>query len=78
VCFLSNAIGNNGVLTGFVDVSGAALASGGYGFTANPNDYFIPTPTLPSTFDLALMIEFKFPQVWKTNIAVDQNFLSDL
>jgi hypothetical protein len=56
------------------------LASGGYGFTANPNDYFIPTtPTLPSTFDLALTdSKFKFPQVWKTNIAVDQNFLSDL
>jgi len=72
--FLSNAIGNNGVLTGYVDVSGAALASGGYGFTANPNDYFIPaTPTLPTTFDLALTdTKFKFPQVWKTNIAVDQ------
>jgi hypothetical protein len=39
------------VLTGFVDASGAALSSGGYGFTANPNDYFIPaTPTLPSDF----------------------------
>ncbi|MGO4817330.1 carboxypeptidase regulatory-like domain-containing protein [Flavobacterium sp. W22_SRS_FP1] len=72
--FLSNAIGNNGVLTGFVDASGASLASGGYGFTPNPNDYFIPeTPTLPSTFDLALTdTKFKFPQVWKTNFAVDQ------
>lgn len=72
--FLSNAIGNNGVLTGYVDVSGAALASGGYGFTANPADYFVPaTPTLPSTFDLALTdTKFKFPQVWKTNIALDQ------
>jgi hypothetical protein len=69
-CVLSNAIGNNGVLTGYVDVSGAA--SGGYGFTANPNDYFIPaTPTLPTTFDLALTdTKFKFPQVWKTNIAL--------
>lgn len=72
--FLSNAIGNNGVLTGFVDVSGAAIAAGGYGFTPNPNDYFIPaTPTLPSTFELAFTDKkFKFPQVWKTNIAVDQ------
>ena len=51
--FLSNQIGNNGVLTGFIDVSGAAAAP--YGFTADPNKYFIPsTPTLPSTFDLAL------------------------
>ncbi len=72
--FLSNAIGNNGVLTGFVDVSGAALANGGYGFTPNPNQYFIPdTPTLPSTFDLAFTdTNFKFPQVWKTNLAIDQ------
>jgi hypothetical protein len=70
--FLSNQIGNNGVLTGFVDVSGAAAAQ--YGFTADPNKYFIPsTPTLPSTFDLALTDEnYKFPQVWKTNLAVDQ------
>lgn len=72
--FLSNAIGNNGVLTGFVDVSGTTLAAGGYGFTPNPNDYFIPdTPTLPTTFELAFSDKkFKFPQVWKTNIAVDQ------
>jgi hypothetical protein len=70
--FLSNQIGNNGVLTGFVDVSGTAAAP--YGFTADPNKYFIPsTPTLPSTFDLALTDpNYKFPQVWKTNLAVDQ------
>jgi hypothetical protein len=70
--FLSNQIGNNGVLTGFIDVSGSAAAQ--YGFTADPNKYFIPsTPTLPSTFDLALTDpNYKFPQVWKTNLAVDQ------
>jgi hypothetical protein len=70
--FLSNQIGNNGVLTGFVDVSGTAARP--YGFTADPNKYFIPsTPTLPSTFDLALTdANYKFPQVWKTNFAVDQ------
>jgi hypothetical protein len=70
--FLSNQIGNTGVLSGFIDVSGAAAAQ--YGFTANPNQYFIPsTPTLPSTFDLALTdANYKFPQVWKNNLAVDQ------
>jgi hypothetical protein len=70
--FLSNQIGNNGVLTGFIDVSGAAATP--YGFTADPNKYFIPsTPTLPSTFDLALTDpNYKFPQVWKSNLAVDQ------
>jgi hypothetical protein len=72
--FLSNAIGNNGVLTGFIDVSGADLVNGGYGFTANPGQYFTPsTPQLPSTFDLAFTDkDFKFPQAWKTNIAIDQ------
>ena len=72
--FLSNAIGNNGVLTGFIDVSGADLINGGFGFTANPGQYFTPTtPQLPSTFDLAFTDkDFKFPQSWKTNIAIDQ------
>ena len=72
--FLSNAIGNNGVLTGFIDVSGATLAAGGYGFTPNPGEYFTPAvATLPTQLDLALTDrEFKFPQSWKTNIAVDQ------
>jgi hypothetical protein len=70
--FISNQIGNTGVLSGFIDVSGAAAAQ--YGFTANPNQYFIPqTPTLPSTFDLALTDpNYKFPQVWKNNLAIDQ------
>ncbi len=70
--FLSNQVGNNGVLTGFIDVSGSAAVQ--YGFTANPNQYFIPsTPTLPSTFDLAFTNQnYKFPQVWKNNIAIDQ------
>lgn len=70
--FLSNQIGNNGVLTGFIDVQGAQAAQ--YGFTPNPNQYFIPsTPTLPSTFDLAFTDpNYRFPQVWRTNLAVDQ------
>lgn len=72
--FLSNAIGNNGVLTGIVDVSDANVGPGGYGFTANPSQYFTPaTPTLPSTLDLAFTdTNYKFPQVWKTTIALDQ------
>ncbi len=70
--FISNQVGNNGVLTGFIDVSGAAATN--YGFTADPNKYFIPsTPTLPSTFDLAFTDQnYRFPQVWKNNLAIDQ------
>ena len=72
--FLSNQIGNNGVLTGFVDARDSASLLPNYGFTADPNKYFIPsTPQLPKSFDLALTDpNYKFPQVWKTNLAVDQ------
>jgi len=70
--FLSNQVGNNGVLTGFIDVSGEK--ANGYGFTTNPNQYFTPeTPTLPTTFDLAFTdANYRFPQVWKSNIAIDK------
>jgi hypothetical protein len=70
--FISNQVGNNGVLTGYIDNDNKGTTK--YGFTANPGQYYIPsTPTLPSTFDLAFTDEnYKFPQVWKTNIAVDQ------
>jgi len=72
--YLSNQIGNNGVLTGVVDVSGAEVYTKGYGFTANPAQYFTPpTPTSPSTYDLSFNKKnFKSPQVWKTTMAVDQ------
>jgi hypothetical protein len=72
--FLSNAIGNNGVLTGLVDASGIDVGTGGYGFTTNPSQYFTPaTPTLPSTFELAFTDKnYKFPQAWKTTFALDQ------
>ena len=71
--FLSNSIGNNGVLTGFVDVSGDDLRNGGYGLTGNTSQFTPLVPTLPSTFDLAFTAKnYKFPQSWKTNIAVDQ------
>ena len=70
--FISNQVGNNGVLTGYIDSDNKGTTK--YGFTANPGQYYIPsTPTLPSTFDLAFTNEnYKFPQVWKTNLAVDQ------
>jgi hypothetical protein len=70
--FISNQVGNNGVLTGYIDSDNKGTTK--YGFTANPSQYYIPsTPTLPSTFDLAFTDEnYKFPQVWKSNLAVDQ------
>jgi len=65
--FVSNQVGNNGVLTGF-------LEGNTFGFTTNPTKYFSPAiPQAPQFFDLAFTDpNYKFPQVWKTNLAVDK------
>lgn len=70
--FLSNQIGNNGVLTGFIDPLSTQLSN--YGFTPDPAKYFTPAvATLPTTFDLAFTdSNYKFPQVAKINAALDQ------
>ncbi len=70
--FISNQVGGNGVLTGYIDSDNTGVAK--YGFTADPAKYYTPaTPTQPTRFDIALTAnDYKFPQVWKTNIAVDQ------
>ena len=72
--FVSNQIGNNGILTGFIDDQSPAPPN--YGFTPNPNQYFIPgnaATAIPSTFDLAFTeTNYKFPQVFKIDMAWDQ------
>ncbi len=66
--WVSNQIGNNGILTGFIDVQNTRQ----YGFTNDPTKFIPSTPTLPSTFDIAATDgNYKFPQVWKTSISVD-------
>jgi Carboxypeptidase regulatory-like domain len=67
--FVSNQIGNNGILTGFIDQANTKA----YPFTANPTVYQPATPTLPSTFDIASTDpDYRFPQVAKINLALDQ------
>lgn len=67
--WLSNQIGNNGVLTGFIDDRNSMA----YPFRADASVFIPATPTLPSTFDIAVSDEsYKFPQVWKSNLAIDQ------
>ena len=70
--YLSNQIGNNGMLIGSIDATGDDIVANGYGLTNNPSQL----PKMPSgnpTYDLAFSARnFKFPQSWKTNIAVDQ------
>lgn len=72
--FISNQIGNNGVLTGFIDDSNPAAPN--YGFTTNPVQAFTPAnaaSVIPATFDLAFSERsYKFPQVFKIDLAIDQ------
>ena len=69
--WISNQIGNTGVLTGFLSASNTTA----YPFNPNPDKYKPTTVTgaPASTYELALTDpNFKFPQQWRTNFAVDQ------
>ena len=72
--FISNQIGNNGILTGFIDDTNPAAPN--YGFTTNPSGTFTPSnasSVIPATFDLAFSEQgYKFPQVFKVDLAWDQ------
>jgi outer membrane receptor protein involved in Fe transport len=69
--WISNQIGNTGVLTGFEDVRNTRARP----WNPSPNAYKPSTVTgdPASSYELALTDpDFKFPQVWRTNLAVDQ------
>ncbi len=69
--WLSNQIGNNGVLTGFIDVTNTNTRV--YPLVKDATIFTPETPTLPSTFEIAITDQnYRFPQVLKTNIAIDQ------
>lgn len=69
--WISNQVGNNGILTGFAQFDNTTVRP----FNPNPDNY---KPTEVSgdpaaSYELALSEStFKFPQVWRTNIAIDQ------
>ena len=69
--WISNQIGNTGVLTGFEDLRNTTARP----FSANPDKYK-PTNVTgapAAAYELALTNpDFKFPQVWRSNIGVDQ------
>ncbi|MEY4969490.1 MAG: hypothetical protein RLZZ261_1261 [Bacteroidota bacterium] len=66
--WLSNQVGNNGVLTGSIRQDNTT----GYTFTDDVTAYIPSNPTLPSSYALALTERgFRFPQTWRSNLAVD-------
>ncbi len=69
--WISNQIGNNGVLTGFDQIDNTKTRP----FNPDPTTYVPADPSagLPRTFEIAATDpNFKFPQVWRSNLAVDQ------
>lgn len=70
--WISNQIGNTGVLTGFEQLDNTKARP----FNPDPNKYK-PTNVTgapASSYELALTDKsFKFPQLWRTNFAVDQS-----
>ena len=69
--WISNQVGNNGILTGFAQLDNTTTRP----FNPDPNKYKPSevTGAPASSYELALTeTNFRFPQVWRTNIAVDQ------
>ena len=77
--WISNQIGNTGVLTGFISAPNTTA----YPFNPDPNHYK-PADSLikggpAAQFNLALTDpKFKFPQLWRSNLAIDQKLPWDL
>jgi outer membrane receptor protein involved in Fe transport len=75
--WISNQVGNNGVLTGFERLDNTKARP----WNPDPNAYK-PTNVTgapASSYELAFTDpSFKFPQVWRSNIAVDQKLPWDL
>jgi hypothetical protein len=69
--WISNQIGNTGVLSGFIQADNTTA----YPFNPNP-DAYKPTDVTgapASSVDLAVTdADFKFPQTWRTNLALDR------
>jgi hypothetical protein len=72
--WISNQIGNNGVITGFEQTSGT-----GRPFNPNPKAYIPSAVAFPQSYELAVTDpNFKFPQIWRSNIATDTKLPFDL
>jgi hypothetical protein len=74
--WISNQIGENGVLTGFAQADDSDTNPLTYRpFNPDPNHYKPTNVTGAPAASYALAFtdpDFKFPQLWRTNIAVDQ------
>jgi hypothetical protein len=77
--WISNQIGENGMLTGFEQVPLTGAGTTTRPFHPDPDHYKPATVTGAPAASTALAItdeNFKFPQVWRTSLGVDHRFAS--
>lgn len=75
--WISNQIGNNGVLSGFESIDNTTNRP----FNPSPSKYIPANPesSLPTTYELNVTDpNFKFPQVWRSNLAFDKKLFGGL
>ncbi|MBK8566528.1 MAG: TonB-dependent receptor [Saprospiraceae bacterium] len=66
--WISNQVGNNGILTGSESLNNVYNRR----FSPDVTAYIPENATTPPTFNIAATEQdFKFPQLWRTNLAVD-------
>lgn len=87
--WLSNQVGNNGVSTGSLTLRDAAAAAIRFNpnqpqFAVNPEGQLVdtngvPVPGVSSTANIAVVApDFKFPQLFRANLAVDKKLPGDV
>jgi hypothetical protein len=74
--WISNQVNNNGILRGFEVLQGNDFIANPRPFNPDVNVYKPenPSPSSPSGDVAGTSPDFKFPQVWRTNFAVDKVF----
>lgn len=71
--WISNIVGNNGILTGSIREDNTT----DYPFTNDIDAYIPANAATPSSYSINLVEDdFKFPQVWRTNLAVDKELFA--
>jgi hypothetical protein len=72
--YLSNQAGNNGVQFGSFSRTGAAVSAAGNYFDPSVDAYRPTGAAANTSYNLAVSArDFKFPQVWRSNLALDKD-----
>ncbi|QKG53310.1 hypothetical protein [Hymenobacter sp. BRD67] len=77
--WISNQASNNGVQFGSIDFQGASAA--GYAFSPNVDQYRtqLTAGGANTSYNLAVTArDFKFPQVWRSNLALDHEIIGGI